>query len=136
MGEVRESVVIKNGGDVSRHLSGDLAADEVRQVVCEGVVDTGAITLIIPQKVADAIAAPVNGSHTVVLPSGSRHTVPTVGPVVAEICGRNASVDAIVFGSEVLIGQIPLEFTDIWVDCQRNRLVPNPASPSSPVSRA
>lgn len=134
-GEVREQVTLRNGSDVSQHLVGKRAAGDVRQVVREGVTDTGAITMVIPQDAADAIGVPVNGSHTITLAGGAVPTVPTVGPVSVGIEGRSADVDAIVFGVEVLIGQIPLEFMDLWIDRKRQRIVPNPASPEKPLSR-
>ena len=135
MGEVREQVTLRNGIDQGNVAVGRLPAADVRQVSREGVIDTGAITMVIPQDAADALGVPVNGSHTITLAGGAVHTVPTVGPVSVGIAGRSANVDAIVFGTEVLIGQIPLEFMDLWIDCKRQRIVPNPASPDRPLSR-
>ena len=56
--------------------------------------------------------------------------------VIVEIAGRNTLDEAMVLGDEVLIGQTVLEKLDLFVDCDGRRLVPNPAHPDYPVSRA
>ncbi len=38
-------------------------------------------------------------------------------------------------GDEVLIGQTVLEKLDLFVDGQRQRLVPNPAHPDQPITK-
>jgi hypothetical protein len=43
--------------------------------------------------------------------------------------------EALVLGDEVLIGQTVLEKPDLFVDCQGQRLVPNPAHPDRPVAK-
>ena len=135
MGEVRAQVTVRNGGDVGRVRAGELSASEVRQIVREGVVDTGAVQMVIPQAVADAAGLPTAGSHVVVLAGGERRQTRLVGPVSFEINGRETAGNAIVFGDEVLIGQIFLEATDQWVDCKNGQLVPNPNHPDGAATR-
>jgi hypothetical protein len=43
--------------------------------------------------------------------------------------------DALVLGDEILIGQTVLEKLDRFVDCQRRRVVPNPAHPDHAVTK-
>ena len=50
-------------------------------------------------------------------------------PVIIEVEGRTTAEEAVVMGNEVLIGQTVLESLDLFVDCKRRRLVPNPAHP-------
>jgi hypothetical protein len=55
---------------------------------------------------------------------------------VVEIMGRRTTEEAlVVLGDEILIGQTVLEKLDLLPDCQRHRLVPNPAHPDQPVSK-
>ena len=51
--------------------------------------------------------------------------------------GRRTEVDAIVEPSRsvALLGQIPLESLDFWVDPSGQRLVPNPESPDVQLSK-
>jgi hypothetical protein len=39
----------------------------------------------------------------------------------------------LVLRDEVLIGHVALEMTELLVDCQHQRLVPNPPHPDQPV---
>ena len=55
---------------------------------------------------------------------------------VLEIMGRRTTEEALVLGDEILIGQTALEKLDLLPDRQRKRLVPNPAHPDQPVSKA
>ena len=41
-----------------------------------------------------------------------------------------------ILGDEVLIGQTVLDKLDLQVDCANHRLVPNPAHPDQPVTKA
>ncbi len=43
--------------------------------------------------------------------------------------------EALILGDEVLIGHTVLEKLDLFVDCQHQVLVPNPAHPDQPVSK-
>jgi hypothetical protein len=54
---------------------------------------------------------------------------------VLEIMGRRTTEEALILGDEILIGQTALEKLDLLPDCQRQRLVPNPAHPDQPVSK-
>ena len=52
-----------------------------------------------------------------------------------EIEGRDTLEEALVLGDEVLIGHTVLEKLDLLVDCQGQRLVPNPAHPDQPITK-
>ena len=129
VGEVRADLTIKNGVDAGRAAAGLVPADEVRQTVADAVVDTGVMAMVLPRTVADAIEVPTLRTHTVVLAGGAKHEAPVVGPLVLTLLGREFAQEAVVFGGEVLIGQMGLEATDLWIDCQNRVLTPNPDSP-------
>jgi hypothetical protein len=56
-------------------------------------------------------------------------------PLAIDLEGRDTLEEALVLGDEVLIGQTVLEKLDLFIDCQRQRLVPNPAHPDQPVTK-
>lgn len=55
--------------------------------------------------------------------------------VEVEILGRSTLEEALVLGDIVLIGQTILGKTDLHVDCQGQRLLPNPEHPDRPELR-
>ena len=60
---------------------------------------------------------------------------PDSSVVDIEIMGRSASVKAIIEpnGKKLLIGQIPLEYMDLHIDCKNEKLIVNPESPDVPL---
>jgi hypothetical protein len=64
---------------------------------------------------------------------GREETVPVTDPVEFTINRRDATVECLVLGDNVQIGQTVLEMTDLLVDCANQRVVPNPAHPDQPV---
>lgn len=60
--------------------------------------------------------------------SGGGHRM---GEVRAKVRITNAVDDAIVLGNEVLIGQTVLEKLNLLMDCDGQRLVPNPRRPAN-----
>ena len=136
VGEVRVPVVLTNGADDARVRAGELAAEDARRAEGVGVVDTGAVRLIIPRAVANQLQVPVVKPHRIRTGDGRSHAVDLVGPVHCALAGEDFFGTAAVIGDEILIGQMVLEETDLWVDCSGLRLVPNPNHPDGPESRA
>ena len=66
---------------------------------------------------------------------GRTEAVSVTEPLVVEIDGRDTLEEALILGDEVLIGQTVLEKLDLFVDCQRGRLVANPAHPDQPITK-
>jgi predicted aspartyl protease len=52
MGEIRTSVRLENTGDREYVHRGDRAEADVRRTTVEGIVDTGAVNLVIPEEIA------------------------------------------------------------------------------------
>jgi clan AA aspartic protease len=108
-----------------------LPEEQIRWVVLEAVVDTGASQLMLPEDVVAGLGLPVLRSTYVTYADGRREELPVAGVVTVRVAGREANVDCIVgaVGSEILLGQVPLESLDLLVDCGRQELVPRPESP-------
>ncbi|NCO40802.1 MAG: clan AA aspartic protease [Armatimonadetes bacterium CG_4_10_14_3_um_filter_66_18] len=135
MGEVRVEAVLTNEVDETLAAEGRLAADQVRRYKADALVDTGAVRLVIPQHVADALGLRVRGTRGVEYTDGRNDPVPVTSSLVIQIAGRDTVEEALILGDEVLIGQAVLEKTDMYVDCVGQRLIPNPAHPDQPVTK-
>ncbi len=111
-------VKIWNATDLGLARRGLIAAEAVRSVCLEAMVDTGAVMMAIPEDVALALGLPLLEMRTVTLADGTRRQIPKVGELRIEILGRQMTCDAFVTpaGTTPLIGQIPLEGLDLIVD--------------------
>ena len=102
----------------------------MRRTTAEGVVDTGAVTLVIPEEIATELGLEHWGTRTVVYADERREERP-VTDVTIEIGDLSTRTEAIVAGSEILIGQLVLEALDLIADCRNRQLVPR--HPEGPV---
>ena len=111
-------VKIWNATDLGLARRGLIAAEAVRSVSLEAMVDTGAVMMAIPEDVALALGLPLLEMRTVTLADGTRRQIPKVGDMRIEILGRQMTCDSFVTpaGTTPLIGQIPLEGLDLIVD--------------------
>ena len=132
MGEIRTSVTLENSGDREDVYRGHGVEADVRRTTVEGVVDTGAVSLVIPEEIATELGLRHWGTRTVVYADERRDERP-VTDVTIEIGNLATRTEAIVgpAGSEVLIGQLVLEALDLIADCRNGRLAPR--HPEGPV---
>ena len=127
-------IKLSNLIDQSSVRRGLLEPDQVRTLEMEGLVDTGATSLVIPLAVAEALGLPEVRRRPVRLADGSVHDFPLVSELHIEILGRGMICDAIAIpGNTLLIGQIPLEMLDLVVDPKSRDLAVNPESPDAPL---
>ncbi len=133
MGETRVKVRLKNGVDESRWRSKELPADEVRNIVADAMVDTGAVRSVVPSAVVKELGVEIRGQRVAENADGRKETVAVTGPIIFDIDGRDTLEEALVLGDEVLIGQTVLEKLDLLADCALHRLIP--AHPDGPVSK-
>jgi len=123
-----------NSGDKVCAQRSLLSPDQVRTIEMEGLVDTGATTLVIPTEVAEKLGLPEVGRRLVRLADGSVRDFPQVGELYIEILGRGMPCDAIAMPTKtLLIGQIPLEGLDLVVDPKSRDIAVNPESPDVPM---
>ena len=121
MGEIRASVTLENRDDRGAVYLGLRVEADVRRTTVEGIVDTGAVSLVIPVEIATELGLRHWGTRTVVYADERREERP-VTDVTIEIGNLATRTEAIVgpAGSQVLIGQVVLETLDLVADC-RNR---------------
>jgi clan AA aspartic protease len=133
MGEVRVKAKLKNAGEEFLVRRGQLAKNEVREYEADALVDTEAVALIVPSFVVQQLGLKLVGKKNAELANGSIVTVDVTEPVEVRVDGRTVTLEGLMTGNEVLIGQMVLEAIDMQVDCMNGRLIPNPAHPDQPV---
>ena len=96
------------------------------------LVDTGAITLCIPEHVAVQLSLSELERREVTTAVGNRVSVPYVGPVQVAFGNRSCFTGALVLGDSVLLGSIPLEDMDLVINSRKQEVTVNPESPDIP----
>ncbi|MBW4573625.1 MAG: aspartyl protease family protein [Tolypothrix carrinoi HA7290-LM1] len=134
MGAVHAKVKLTNAVDEELVNRGLLAPTLLREHETQGLVDTGAVSLVIPTEIVEQLGLRIRGQRLAQYANGSEEIVGVTGPVIVECQGRETVAEALVVGNEVLIGLVVLEQLDLLVDCKNQRLIPNPANPDYPVA--
>jgi len=133
--EVRVKAKLTNAVDEALVRRGMLQPGQVRTHEADALVDTRAVRTVLPQHVADSLGLAMRGQRVAEYADGRKEAVSVTEPLAIDLEGRDTLEEALVLGDEVLIGQTVLEKLDLFVDCQRQRLVPNPAHPDQPVTK-
>lgn len=133
MGEVRVKVKLTNFIDDAMLRRGQLSADKVRTYEADALVDTGAVSSVLPSYVVQMLGLAIRGQRVAEYADGRHDVVDLTDSLLFNINGRDTADEAFVLGDEVLIGQTVLEKLDLLVDCANRRVVPNPAHPDQPV---
>ena len=126
MGEIRTEVGLENEGDREHFLRGGCDESDVRHTSVEGIIDTGAVTLMLPQNVVERLGLGNKGTAFVSYADERREERPLAGPVSVRIGNRTMVTDCIVGPplSEPLIGQVVLERLDLIADCANRTVTP------------
>ncbi|CAN5320061.1 hypothetical protein BH20ACI1_BH20ACI1_18630 [soil metagenome] len=133
MGEVRVKVKLANSYDESRRQRGEISKDEVRRYEADALVDTEAASSVIPANVMKTLGLLSRGERVAEYADGRKDIVDVTEPIIFDIIGRETEEGAMVLGDEVIIGQTILEILDLLVDCNNQKVIPNPAHPDQPV---
>ena len=105
----------------------DLSAFSVR-----AMVDTGAMTLCVPEHVAVQLKLEEIGKREVTTADDRSHLVSYVGPVQVKFQDRSCFTGALVIGNDVLMGAIPMEDMDLILSPANRTITVNPESPNIP----
>lgn len=126
-GRVVVPIVVSNVDDVRRAARGEVAPASVRRVQVAALVDSGATFLCMPESLIAELGLPFNRV---------RETRTVTGPVTLNVYGGarllvegrecDEEIMGLPEGRQVLLGQIPLEKLDFWIDLSQRRLVGNP----------
>ena len=134
MGAGRVQVKLTNAIDEALVSRGLLAPHLLRECATLALVDTGAFTLVLPPEIAEQLSLQIRGQQIARYANWFEKPIGIMEPVIIVCEGRRTSVEALVVGDEVLIGQVVLELLDLLPDCKNQRLIPNPANPDYPVA--
>ena len=133
MGEVRVKVKLTNALDRAKARRGEIKPEEIRIYEADALVDTGAVSSVVPLNVMTQLGLQVDDQRVAEYADGRQDIVDLTEPVTFEIIGRRTTEGAMVLGDEVIIGQTILEVLDLLVDCNNRKVIPNPAHPDQPV---
>ena len=135
MGEIVASIELENAADRGIVSQGLRDESTIRRTTVEGVVDTGAVMLMLPENVVGRLGLDRQREVVVTYADERKETRPVAGPLTIRIGNRFMNTDCIVGPplSEPLIGQIVLEALDLVADCTNRTLSPRPESPDSPL---
>lgn len=126
MGEIVVAARLENAGDRAAFERGYHDESRIRHTQVNGIVDTGAVTLVLPQNVVERLGLKTRRTVVVTYADERKEERPVAGPVTIEIGDRFMSIDCVVGPplSEPLIGQVVLESLDLIADCTKQTLLP------------
>ncbi len=105
MGEVRVKVTLTNAGDEVMVRRGLLTADKIRSYEADALVDTGAVRSVLPIHVVQRLGLATVRKTRATCPNDLTEDVDITEMVGIDLIGRRTTEEALVLGSEVLIGQ-------------------------------
>jgi len=135
MGEVKVEVELENAVDRELLHLGKIEEGELRATRVRVLVDSGAVMLVLPQDLVEALGLREVGRAIVTYADERREERPIAGIVTVRVGNRSTNVNCIVGppSSEPLLGQVVLETMDLLVDCTEQKLVSRPESPFLPL---
>lgn len=104
----------------------------LKSMAVRALVDTGAMTLCIPEHIAIQLQLQEFEKREVTTADERRHVVPYVGPVQIKFANRTCFTGALVIGESVLMGAVPMEDMDLVISPSGQTVTVNPKSPNIP----
>ena len=131
MGLIYADITLLNSGDLEMQRRGFIPKEQVRQMNVKALVDTGAISLTINDKIAKQLDLAVQDQVVIELADGTRDKANLVGPVTVRFDNRITICTALVLpdAAEVLLGAIPMEGMDVVIDPKLEQLTVHPDRP-------
>lgn len=105
---------------------------KLKPIIVQALVDTGAMTICIPEHVAVQLKLEEIEKREVTTADERSHVVPYVGPIQIRFQHRTCFTGALVIGDSVLLGAVPMEDMDLVVSPSRQTITVNPKSPNIP----
>ncbi|MCK6483069.1 MAG: retroviral-like aspartic protease [Phycisphaerae bacterium] len=127
MGRVDVTITVENVEDRERAERGEIPPEQVRRVTTEALVDSGATYLCMPEAMVRTLGLKFHRMRESRTVSGPM-TLGVYRGAQIEVQDRTVTDEVSAFpeGCQVLLGQIPLEKLDFWIDVVNHRLVGNP----------
>lgn len=105
---------------------------DVSPLKVRALVDTGAMTICIPEHVAVQLGLEEIEKREVRTADERSHVIPYVGPIQIRFQKRTCFTGALVIGESVLLGAVPMEDMDLVVEPAGQTVTVNPQSPNIP----
>jgi predicted aspartyl protease len=117
---------VANNDDLALMYRGLLPPDQVRRETIQGVVDSGATKLVLPQAVVKRLGLRLGDKIQVRYADGRKVQREGAEGVYVQLLGRHGTFTAVVEPRRktALVGAIVLEDLDLLVDCVAQRVVP------------
>ena len=133
MGMIYANIELLNATDVELAVRNQIGEDEVRHVKVSCLVDTGSAMMVINEEIRVALGLRIRDKRPSQLADGTKIILPVAGPIEIRYQGRFCTTNALVLpdDSEVLLGAIPMEEMDLWLNPTRQILTF--AHPDGPV---
>jgi predicted aspartyl protease len=126
VGRFSVELEVANNDDLALVRRGLLRPDQVRRETIQGVVDSGATKLVLPQALVKRLGLPLGNQIRVRYADGRKVHREGAEGVYVQLLGRHGTFTAIVEPRRqtALVGAIVLEDLDLLVDCVAQRVVP------------
>jgi clan AA aspartic protease len=105
---------------------------ELKPLKVNALVDTGAMTICIPEHVATQLQLREIEKREVRTADERTHVVPYVGPLQINFENRTSFTGALIIGESVFLGAISLEDMDLVISPSGQTITVNPQSPNIP----
>jgi clan AA aspartic protease len=124
MGIVYANIELLNCGDIVMNRRKYIGEEDIRQVNISMMVDSGALMLAINEDIRQALGLEIIDHRVSQLANGMRLELPVAGPIEVRYEGRFCTTNALVLpdDNEPLLGAIPMEEMDLWINPSRNLL--------------
>ena len=125
MGYVNTQITLKNFRDVFNAKKGTLPEDKIRQTTIDVMVDTGASTLIINEKIFQQLGLDDIDEREITLANDAKDMCKVTEPLVIKWEDRAVVMSALVIKDvpDFLLGVLPLEGMDLIIDTVNQKLV-------------
>jgi clan AA aspartic protease len=122
MGLVSANIELVNMEDEFLAEKHHIGKEEIRRMTVLAMVDTGAITLTINEQIQEALGLEIVGYRKSQMADGRYVDLPVTGPLKVIFEDRFCQTEALVLAdeNEPLLGAIPMEAMDLWVNPARN----------------
>lgn len=126
METVFAQIQILNNWDATNARLGLQSAEKIRKIDLQIRVDPKSLLLSINESIQEMLGLPIIDYRIAELANGQKARLPVVGPVEIRYLDRSSTGSAYVLpsDSEPLLGVIPLEEMDLWINPNRNVLTP------------
>ena len=134
MGEIKVKVNLENDHDLFLYKEGKIKKTDIRSVEVEALVDTGAVMILLPQEITEALGLEKVDRLIVTLANEEKIELDVAGTMALTINNRKMKTDCLIGPPqcEPLIGQLVLERLDLIIDPLKRTIMPRPESPYLP----